>query len=177
VGIRRSGLRFYEMAAGGDPAALEVFHPDAEFAMPESLPHGGTIVGREALAAYFRDVHARREDFRAELDDCVDGGERVVALGRFCGRPRVSGRYVEITFALVWTFRDAAAVRVDEYTDTPCCSRRSPGGLSHRRHLAGRSNASRHQVAQADRKPHGLAVGDRGGTRIVRIRTVRVADV
>ena len=52
------------------------------------------------------------------LDDLVDGGDRVVALGRFCGRPRASGRYVEIPFALVWAFRDGAAVRVDEHTDT-----------------------------------------------------------
>ncbi len=52
------------------------------------------------------------------LDDMVDGGDRVVALGRFCGRPKANGRYVEIPFALVWTFRAGAAVRVDEYTDT-----------------------------------------------------------
>jgi ketosteroid isomerase-like protein len=48
----------------------------------------------------------------------VDGGERVVALGRFCGRPTATGRYVEIPFALVFTFRDGVAVRVDEHTDT-----------------------------------------------------------
>jgi len=58
------------------------------------------------------------EDFRAELDDLVDGGDRVVAMGRFCGRPKVSGRYVEVPFALVWALRDGLAIRVDEYTDT-----------------------------------------------------------
>ena len=110
--------RFYEMAASGDPATLEIFHPDVEFAMPEVLPHGGTIRGRAALGAYFREVHARWDDFRAEADDFVDGGDRVVALGRFCGRPRTSGRYVEVPFALVWTLDDGMAVRVDEYTDT-----------------------------------------------------------
>ena len=41
-----------------------------------------------------------------------------MALGRFCGRPKASGLEVEIPFALVWTLRDGAAVRVDEYTDT-----------------------------------------------------------
>jgi ketosteroid isomerase-like protein len=48
----------------------------------------------------------------------VDGGDRVVALGRFCGRPRANGRYVEVPFALVWTRQHGRAVRVDEYTDT-----------------------------------------------------------
>lgn len=109
---------FYEAVAAGDPAAMDIFAPEVEFRMPDVLPHGGTIQGREALGSYFGEVQGRWEDFRVELDDLVDGGDRVVALGRFCGRPRASGRYVEVPFALVWTLRDGRAVRVDEYTDT-----------------------------------------------------------
>jgi ketosteroid isomerase-like protein len=109
---------FYEAAGRGDPSAMNLFAPDVEFHMPEILPHGGTIRGREALGGYFGEVQGRWDDFRAELDDLVDGDARVVALGRFCGRPKVNGRYVEIPFALVWTRRDGTAVRVDEYTDT-----------------------------------------------------------
>ena len=109
---------FYEAVARGDHSAMEVFAPDVAFQMPEVLPHGGTIHGREALGAYFGEVQARWDDFRAELDDIVDGDARVVALGRFCGRPKANGRYVEIPFALVWTMRDGLAARVDEYTDT-----------------------------------------------------------
>ena len=109
---------FYEAMARGDHSAMELFAPDVEFHMPEVLPHGGTIRGREALGAYFGEVLSRWDDFRAELDDIVDGDARVVALGRFCGRPKANGRYVEIPFALVWTMRDGAAIRVDEYTDT-----------------------------------------------------------
>jgi ketosteroid isomerase-like protein len=109
---------FYEAMARGDHSAMGLFAPDVEFAMPEILPHGGTIRGLEALGAYFGEVQGRWDDFRAELDDLVDGDARIVALGRFCGRPKVNGRYVEIPFALVWTLRDGSAVRVDEYTDT-----------------------------------------------------------
>jgi ketosteroid isomerase-like protein len=109
---------FYAAAAAGDPGAMEIFATDVEFAMPEVLPHGGVIRGRDALGAYFGEVQGRWDDFRAVLDDLVDGDERVVALGRFCGRPTVSGRDTEIPFALVRTLRDGRAVRVDEYTDT-----------------------------------------------------------
>lgn len=109
---------FYEAAAAGDPAAMDVFADDVEFTMPEVLPHGGTIRGRAALGAYFGDVQGRWDDFRVELDDMVDGDERVVALGRFCGRPKATGRYVEVPFALVWTLRGGRAVQVDEHTDT-----------------------------------------------------------
>jgi ketosteroid isomerase-like protein len=109
---------FYEAVARGDHSAMDVFAPDVEFQMPDVLPHGGTIRGREELGAYFGEVQGRWDDFRAELDDIVDGDARVVALGRFCGRPKANGRYVEVPFALVWTMRDGAAVRVDEYTDT-----------------------------------------------------------
>ena len=109
---------FYAAAAAGDPRAMEIFAPDVQFCMPDVLPHGGTIHGREALGAYFGDVQGRWDDFRVELDDLVDGGERVVAIGRFCGRPKANGRYVEVPFALVWALRDGHAIRVDEYTDT-----------------------------------------------------------
>jgi uncharacterized protein len=109
---------FYDGVAAGDMGAMRIFAPEVEFRMPEVLPHGGTIQGIDALGRYFGEVQARWDDFRAELDDLVDGDERVVALGRFCGRPKANGRYVEIPFALVWTLRDGAAVRVDEYTDT-----------------------------------------------------------
>lgn len=109
---------FYEGMAKGDHGAMALLDPEIEFHMPEVLPHGGTIHGRDALGAYFGEVQGRWDDFRVELDDLVDGGARVVALGRFCGRPRANGRYVEIPFALVWTVRDGRAVRADEYTDT-----------------------------------------------------------
>ena len=109
---------FYEAAARGDKSAMDIFAPDVEFVMPEVLPHGGTIRGRDALGAYFGEVQGRWDDFRVELDDLVDGDARIVALGRFCGRPKASGHYVEVPFALVWTLRDGAAIRVDEYTDT-----------------------------------------------------------
>lgn len=42
----------------------------------------------------------------------------MVAVGRFCGRPKVSGRYVEIPFALIFTFAEGRVVRVDEHVDT-----------------------------------------------------------
>jgi uncharacterized protein len=109
---------FYEASERGDPAAFAIFDPDVEFNMPQVLPHGGTIRGTEALGAYFGEVQGRWDDFRVALDDVIDGGQRVVAIGRFCGRPKANGRYVEIPYALVWTMRDGRAVRVDEYTDT-----------------------------------------------------------
>ncbi len=109
---------FYEAAGRGDPDALDLMHPDVEFAMPEVLPHGGVIRGRSEVGAYFAEVSGRWDDFRALADDVIDGGERVVAVGRFCGRPKVSGRYVEIPFALVFTFAAGRVVRVDEHVDT-----------------------------------------------------------
>jgi ketosteroid isomerase-like protein len=109
---------FYAGMAEGDHSAMGVFADDVRFHMPEVLPHGGTIEGIGALGAYFGEVMGRWDDFRADLDDTVDGGDRVVALGRFCGRPKANGRYVEVPFALVWTMRDGRAVDVVEHVDT-----------------------------------------------------------
>jgi ketosteroid isomerase-like protein len=120
---------FYAGMAEGDHAAMAVFADDVRFHMPDVLPHGGTIEGREALGAYFGEVMGRWDDFRADLDDTVDGGDRVVALGRFCGRPKANGRDVEVPFALVWTMRDGRAVDVVEHVDTaPLIAALRPAG-------------------------------------------------
>ena len=90
---------FYAGMAEGDHAAMGVFADDVRFHMPEVLPHGGTIEGIGALGAYFGEVMGRWDDFRADLDDTVDGGDRVVALGRFCGRPKANGTSTYRPFA------------------------------------------------------------------------------
>jgi uncharacterized protein len=110
--------RFYEAANRGDADALAVFAPDAEFHMPEVLPHGGTIRGREAIGSYFAEVHGRWDGFRAEAEEFIAEGDRVVVLGRFLGRPKRTGKDADIPFALVWRMRGGQAVRVEEYTDT-----------------------------------------------------------
>lgn len=51
--------RFYEKAGRGDPDALDRMDADVEFAMPEVLPHGGVIRGREQVGAYFGQVMGR----------------------------------------------------------------------------------------------------------------------
>jgi ketosteroid isomerase-like protein len=110
--------RFYDAANRGDPEALQIFAPDAEFHMPEVLPHGGTIRGREAIGGYFYEVQQRWDGFRAQAEEFIADGDRVVVLGRFLGRPKATGQDADVPFALVWRIEGGQAVRVEEYTDT-----------------------------------------------------------
>jgi uncharacterized protein len=110
--------RFYEAANAGDPDALAIFAPEAEFHMPEVLPRGGTIRGRDAIGAYFGEVQQRWEGFQAKAEEFIGEGDRVVVLGRFLGRVKATGKDADVPFALVWRMREGQAVRVEEYTDT-----------------------------------------------------------
>jgi ketosteroid isomerase-like protein len=53
------------------------------------------------------------EEFRLEPDEFVDGGDRVVVIGRWVGKGRGSGIEVQRPVAHVFTLHDGRVVRVE----------------------------------------------------------------
>jgi steroid delta-isomerase-like uncharacterized protein len=91
-------------------------------------PIFGTVTGRSAVEASFRDLFAAFTDTRVRVDDVIiDGdGVRAVALwairsthgGPMFGLPG-TGRKVDVAMALVLTFRDgriARELRIYDFT-------------------------------------------------------------
>lgn len=67
-------------------------------------------------------VFARLTDaidhFTAVPDKIIDGGNHVVALGRYGGTVKASGERLDCQFCHVWEFEDGKIVRFQQYTDT-----------------------------------------------------------
>ncbi|MBC7930201.1 MAG: DUF4440 domain-containing protein, partial [Rubrivivax sp.] len=48
----------------------------------------------------------------------IDGGDAVVALGRYGGKYKATGKSFQANFAHVWKIREGKAVEFVQYTDT-----------------------------------------------------------
>jgi len=66
------------------------------------------------------------DDFTAVPDVIVDGGNHVVACGRYGGTMKASGARVDCQFCHVWRFEDGKIAAFQQYTDTARWARLMP---------------------------------------------------
>jgi ketosteroid isomerase-like protein len=113
--------RAYEAWNGDDPeAATPLLHPDIEWHLPENFPDAGTWRGREEVVEGLRSTSASWDQLRADVQELIDAGERVVALVRYHGRAAITGIDMAGVHldASVWTVVDGQAVEVRMYNGT-----------------------------------------------------------
>jgi ketosteroid isomerase-like protein len=107
----------YEAFGSGDMETVTRLIADTEWHEAEGLPYGGTYHGAEAIFGnVFGPITEDVENFSVQPDEILDAGEKVVSLGRYAGQG-ASGP-LAVPFAHVWTVRDGAVARFDQYTDT-----------------------------------------------------------
>jgi ketosteroid isomerase-like protein len=112
--------RTYEAFGRGDvPAVLENFDPAVEWHAAEGLPWGGQHDGPQDVAEnVFGAVMAAVDGFALDVERFLDSGEYVVALGRYSGTGKQSGKPLDAAFAHVWELGDGKLKRFLHYTDT-----------------------------------------------------------
>jgi ketosteroid isomerase-like protein len=117
LNVLRNG---YDSFAKGDiPAVLAIFDTDIEYTLAEGFPYGGTYIGPEAVTnEVFMKLGTEWDNFSAVPVEYIDGGNRIVALGKYSGTYKATGKSFEADFAHVWTFRDGKAIKLVQYTDT-----------------------------------------------------------
>jgi ketosteroid isomerase-like protein len=110
----------YEAFARADlPAVLENFHTDVEWHAAEGLPWGGVHKGRDAVAQdVFGALMTAFDGFSLTHERFIDGGDFVVALGRYAATARMTGKPLDAAFAHVWELEDGKLRRYYHYTDT-----------------------------------------------------------
>jgi ketosteroid isomerase-like protein len=103
------------------PGAFDALDPEIEVHPdPEAFWVGVDQVyrGHEGLREYLRAVNEAFEDYRPEVEDFLEVGDKVVTLAIEHGRGRDSGAEVRSErTAHVWTMREGTAVRLDLYID------------------------------------------------------------
>jgi ketosteroid isomerase-like protein len=98
---------------------LELFHPEIEWVQNEGFPGGGSHVGAEAvLNDVFAKFRAEWSDWRAVVEDWLDAGDTIIALGEYRGTFRTTGRSTAAAFAHVYRLSGGRIVRFQQYTDT-----------------------------------------------------------
>lgn len=110
----------YEAFARGDiPAVLAVLAPAVSWTEAEGFPYGGTYTGPDAvLEGVFMRLGTEWEGWSAVPDEFIAQGDTIVALGKYSGRFKTTGKRISVPFAHVWSLENGKVVGFRQYTDT-----------------------------------------------------------
>ena len=112
--------KVYDAFAKGDIlAVLDFLSADIDWTEAEGFPYGGTYHGPKAvLEGVFMRLGSEWEGYAAVPDELIDAGDTVVALGKYSGTYKRTGKSFQANFAHVWKIRDGKAFRFVQYVDT-----------------------------------------------------------
>jgi ketosteroid isomerase-like protein len=111
--------KLYEAFARRDlQSLLEWIDPQIEITQTTLLPWGGTFQGQQGLMSFAGKLLAS-VDSQVEMEEFVEAGERVVAIGHTRGHVRANQREFDVRAVHVWTVRDGKVLRFEAYIDTP----------------------------------------------------------
>ena len=112
----------YDSFAAGDvPAVLGAMSPDTVWNEAENFPLAdrNPYVGPDAiLQGVFMRLGESWDGFGVEVDELLDAGDTVVALGHYVGSHKGTGKAVRAQLAHVWRLEDGKAKSFQQYTDT-----------------------------------------------------------
>jgi ketosteroid isomerase-like protein len=106
-------------AAGDMPAVLATFAPQIRWHEAEGFPYGGLYTGPDQVLEHvFMKLGTEWEGFAALPDEYVAEGETVVALGRYQGVYKATGKEISVPMVHVWKLRDGRVAEFFQHTDT-----------------------------------------------------------
>jgi len=116
VGVVRG---FNDALAQGDMGGmLDFLDPQLEWRAPESVPWGGTFHGHDGFREFVGKLLDQPVEFRREMLEYLDAGERIVVLLRQMGRRKGSDTEYDVPEVHIWTIRDGKIVDFEGSFDT-----------------------------------------------------------
>ena len=114
--VRRSNQAFNE---GDLEGALKLFDPDAVYYEQSGNPldTGDVLQGLDQIRDSVSSYIAQFPDFRSEIDELVEAGDKVVCVQRWTGTGRGSGIPTEFAEVVVHTFRNGKVTEARVYPD------------------------------------------------------------
>jgi ketosteroid isomerase-like protein len=94
------------------PAITELIDRDAVIDLSRNIFNPNVYRGHEGLRRWIESVDEMWEKFEVELEEIIEGGDRLVTAVRMSGRGRGSGADVEMTVFQVWSFHEGKLVRL-----------------------------------------------------------------
>jgi ketosteroid isomerase-like protein len=104
---------------GDVPAVLAGFADDIEWHEAEGMPYGGIYRGGEAVVQnVFGPITTDVEGFAVTPEEFVGSVDTVVALVRYTGTGKVTGKALDVPVVHVWDIRDGKVTRFRQFIDT-----------------------------------------------------------
>ena len=112
--VRRSVAAY---GSGDFETAMAVYDPEVVFDPSFSRPEGGVYHGPQGVLEGVQAWVERWTDYRFEVEEIIDAGDRVLMIIREFGRDAGSG--IEVSEHVFWVqrIRDGKIVRADLFTD------------------------------------------------------------
>jgi ketosteroid isomerase-like protein len=112
----------YEAFGRGDvPAVLGAMSPAIVWNEAENFPYAdrNPYVGPEAVAGgVFGRIMQEWDGFAVVPEEILDAGDTIVALGRYLGAFKATGKHQRTQMAHIWRVKDGKAVQFQQYADT-----------------------------------------------------------
>ena len=96
-----------------------VLHQNVEWIQCRGFPGGDHHHGVDAVVENVYDGLQREwNDWRVDIDELIDAGKSVVALGKYSGKHAQTGCSMDAVFAHVYDIEAGKIIRFRQYTDT-----------------------------------------------------------
>ena len=108
-------------AAGDIPGVLGRMAPDMVWNEAENFPYADNnpYRGHDAIVGgVFARLGAEWDGFAPEPDEFLDAGSTIVALGRYRGTCKATGKALNAQMVHVWRVANGKAKAFQQYTDT-----------------------------------------------------------
>ena len=115
-----SGI-YQAFGSGNVPAAVAAMSPGIVWNEADDFPYadGNPYVGPDAiLAGVFGRIMGEWDGFDANVEELLDAGDTVVALGHYVGTCKATGKPQHTQFVHVWRLEDGKATRFQQYANT-----------------------------------------------------------
>ena len=106
---------------GDVPGAVALMAPDIVWNEAENFLYAdrNPYVGPQAvLEGVFARIGADFDSFATVPEEIIDGGDRVVMLGRYVGKHKGTGKSINMQVVHVWRVSGGKLTHFQQYTDT-----------------------------------------------------------
>jgi ketosteroid isomerase-like protein len=109
--------KMYEgFARSGPDGMFEFMDPEVDHRAIEGAPDDiGVFGGYDAMRRYYGQWVEMFDDLRAEVEELIEVGDRVVAMLHVTARMKASEAEVDMRLGVVWALRNGKAVSGREY--------------------------------------------------------------